>query len=192
MSSLYQIITTLNKGEFYVIPVLLLLFLIYRKRKPITGELLISYNHLSLFLFGVYFINFLFVLYAAWSNTSKYEHDIFFRYRISGPYSWAYWLQLVINILVLTLLCFKKWRLSPWFAFVVFFFAHLGLWMERLMIFLTSLYRDYLPSSWSTYYNFTEPILSIISFFTVLLLIHFLRKSKLLSRDNKALLKEEP
>jgi hypothetical protein len=164
MSQFYQIVRILSQGEIYVAPILLFLFLIFRKRKMVFGELLISYNYLMFFLIGVYLVNFLFEIYAAWSYTSKYEYDIFFSYRASGPYAWSYWVPLIIEFVLILILLFRRWRLNPWFAFSIFFFIHFNLWMERLIFFLGSFYRDFLPSSWRVSYVFAESVFSIAIF----------------------------
>jgi hypothetical protein len=176
MSQLYQIARMLSEGEMYVIPLLLFLFLVFRKRKIIFGELLISYNFLMLFLIGSYLVYYLFEIYAAWSGTSKYEVDIFFKNRISGGYILSYWLPFIMTLVLFLLLFFKRYRLSPWFAFVIFFFVHLNFWIGQAIIFMSSLYRDYLPSSWRVYYDFSAPVVSIAVFLAVLLLLYFLRK----------------
>jgi hypothetical protein len=182
MEQFYKITNTLNEGEWFVVPVLLVLFLFFKKSKPLISDLLISYNCLKLFLIALSLVTVIVqfaYLYLQSKNNGEFTS---FQYRISGPYSWSYQLLFVISSVLLILLCFKRWRLSPRFAFVVFVFSNPGLWMERFVIFITSLYRDYLPSSWSVYYSFWEPVISIASFSTAIFLIDFLRKSKLLAR----------
>ncbi|WP_407526109.1 hypothetical protein PDL71_04830 [Lacibacter sp. MH-610] len=182
MELLYKISNTLYEGEFFVTPVLLIMFLVFKRRIAIVAELLVSYNYLKLFLIALSFAILIVQLAYLYFQSKNNREFTTFQYRISGPYSWSYMLMFVISIVLLILLYFKRWRLNPWFAFAVFFFSNTGLWMERLVIFITSIYRDYLPSSWGVYYNFWQPFAPIASFLTAIFLIYILRKSRLLVR----------
>jgi hypothetical protein len=176
LEQFYKILNALYDGELFVVPVLLILFLILKRRIKISGELLVSYNYFKLFLITISFMAVIVqlgYLYLQSRNDGEFTSSY---YRISGSYSWGYWLLLVMSILLFIFLCFKRWRLSPWFAFAVFFFSTGGLSFERFVILITSLYRDYLPSSWSVSYNFTESLISALAFLTVLFLIYFFRK----------------
>ena len=48
---------------------------------------------------------------------------------------------------------FKKIRTSVTATWILSIFVNIGMWFERFVIIVTSLYRDYLPSSWSVYYS---------------------------------------
>jgi hypothetical protein len=174
---LINLLYDLKDGEFLIIPIIVLLFLVWKSKKDYFKELLISYNYLTLFTLIIFLITYVIELYLAWSNTSKYEYDIFFKYRISGPYAWSYWLYYIINSLCTGLLLFKRWRHSPLFSIILYFFTSFGLWFERLIIMLTSFYRDYLPSSWSNYSgNYTGAFLNIIYFLLSLFIITSVRE----------------
>ena len=54
-------------------------------------------------------------------------------------------------MLVPQLLWFKKVRSSPALLFGVAMFVNVGMWLERFVIVVTSLHRDFLPSSWGMY-----------------------------------------
>jgi hypothetical protein len=98
---------------------------------------------------------FLAELFIAWYGQNPYEWYAFKENRanVFRPYGWSYWLLLLSNMLLPQLLWFKKLRKSTIITFVVVFFSSFGIWFERLVIYLTSMYRDYLPSSWSAYYD---------------------------------------
>jgi len=68
-----------------------------------------------------------------------------------GPYWWAYWIMMTANVLSPQLFWFKKLRRSIAFTFVMSIIINIGMWFERFVIIVTSLSRDYLPSSWSYY-----------------------------------------
>ena len=62
-----------------------------------------------------------------------------------------YWLLILCNFLVPQLLWFKKMRDSLFWIFVVCMFINVGMWLERFVIIVMSLNRDFLPSSWRMY-----------------------------------------
>jgi len=73
--------------------------------------------------------------------------------RMLGPYASSYWALIFCNILTPQLLWFKKLRSTPWILFLVAMVVNVGMWLERFVIVVTSLHRDYLPSSWGMYHG---------------------------------------
>ena len=92
-------------------------------------------------------------LFIAWYGANIYEYDIFFKYRIAGAYGWSYWLMMTCNVISPQLFWFKKLRRNIGFTFFMSIVVNVGMWFERFVIIVSSLYRDYLPSSWSLYYR---------------------------------------
>ena len=92
-------------------------------------------------------------LFMAWYSMVPFEQDIFFKYRIAGPYGWSYWLMMTCNVISPQLFWFRKLRRNVTFTFVMSIVVNIGMWFERFVIIVSSLYRDYLPSSWSVYYR---------------------------------------
>jgi molybdopterin-containing oxidoreductase family membrane subunit len=92
-------------------------------------------------------------LFMAWYSQVPFEQDIFFKYRIAGPYGWSYWLMMTCNVVSPQLFWFRKLRRSVMFTFIMSIVVNIGMWFERFVIIVSSLYRDYLPSSWSIYYR---------------------------------------
>jgi Ni/Fe-hydrogenase subunit HybB-like protein len=68
--------------------------------------------------------------------------------RMRGPYAWIYWLVMLCNVLTPQLIWWRRVRASPSVLFVISLIVNLGMWLERFMIIVTSLHRDFLPSSW--------------------------------------------
>ncbi|MEY2935683.1 MAG: hypothetical protein RL033_6432, partial [Pseudomonadota bacterium] len=68
--------------------------------------------------------------------------------RATGPYWWAYWIMVTCNVLSPQLFWSKRLRTSLPVMFVVSILINVGMWFERFVIIVTSLHRDYLPSSW--------------------------------------------
>jgi molybdopterin-containing oxidoreductase family membrane subunit len=68
-----------------------------------------------------------------------------------GPYWPIWWLVMVCNVGVAQALWWRRVRTSPGLLFAVALAVQLGMWLERFLIVITSLHRDFLPSSWGTY-----------------------------------------
>jgi molybdopterin-containing oxidoreductase family membrane subunit len=68
-----------------------------------------------------------------------------------GPYAISYWSLLIANAVVPQVLWFKAVRTNPPWLFVVALVVLIGMWLERFVIIITSLHRDFLPSSWGMY-----------------------------------------
>jgi molybdopterin-containing oxidoreductase family membrane subunit len=81
------------------------------------------------------------------------EYEVFMMMnRMGGPYAPIYWIVLVCNVLVLQTLWFTRVRASPWALFVVSILVNIGMWLERFMIIVVSLHRDFMPSAWGMFY----------------------------------------
>jgi len=88
--------------------------------------------------------------FMAWYSGNEYEMFTFIN-RATGPYAWAYWTMITCNVLVPQLFWLKKLRTSIPVMFVASLLINVGMWFERFVIVVTSLSRDYLPSSWGHY-----------------------------------------
>jgi molybdopterin-containing oxidoreductase family membrane subunit len=90
-------------------------------------------------------------LFISWYSGVEYESYAFIN-RASGPYSWAYWIMMSCNVISPQLYWFKKIRRSLVATFVLSIVVNIGMWFERYVIIVTSLHRDYLPSSWGEFH----------------------------------------
>lgn len=114
--------------------------------------------------------------FIAWYSGVQYE-QFAFKNRMFGPYAWAYWIMMSCNLFFPQFFWIKKLRRSIPFMFVLSIIVNIGMWFERFVITVTSLHRDYLPSSWDYYTPTAIDVLTFIGsfglFFTMFLL--FLR-----------------
>jgi molybdopterin-containing oxidoreductase family membrane subunit len=85
--------------------------------------------------------------FTAWYSGNPYELFTFMN-RAGGPYAWAYWIMVSCNVISPQIFWFKKARTSIPILFVVSIVINIGMWFERFVIIVTSLHRDFLPSSW--------------------------------------------
>jgi Ni/Fe-hydrogenase subunit HybB-like protein len=90
-------------------------------------------------------------VFMSWYSASHWEFFMMWN-RMFGPMGWSYWVLIFCNIAFpLTTLWVRKWRTNIAFMFLISIIVNTGMWFERFVIVVTSLYRDFLPSSWGTY-----------------------------------------
>ena len=88
--------------------------------------------------------------FIAWYSGVQAEQFVFIN-RAFGPYAWAYWIMVSCNVIFPQLFWFRKLRRSIPVMMVVVILVNVGMWFERFVITITSLHRDFLPSSWAYY-----------------------------------------
>jgi Ni/Fe-hydrogenase subunit HybB-like protein len=89
-------------------------------------------------------------VFMAWYSASHWEFFMMWN-RMFGPMGWSYWVLITCNIAIPQLMWLRSVRISPMKMFLMSFVVNTGMWFERFVIVVTSLYRDFLPSSWGTY-----------------------------------------
>ena len=112
-------------------------------------------------------------MFMAWYSGNPYEMGML-QTRLFGPYKWLYYALFFCNALAPQLIWFKRFRKSPVWLFVIAQFVSLGMWLERFIIVVLSLHRDFLPSSWGMYYPTIWDIslfFGTIGFFLTLMLL---------------------
>jgi molybdopterin-containing oxidoreductase family membrane subunit len=113
-------------------------------------------------------------LFVAWYSGVEYEQYAFLN-RATGPYWWAYWAMMTCNVFSPQFMWFKRLRTSIMFSFFISIIVNIGMWFERFVIIVTSLHRDYLPSSWTMFsptYVDIGIFIGTIGFFFVLFLLY--------------------
>ena len=111
--------------------------------------------------------------FIAWYSGNEYERYCFIN-RAFGPYAWAYWTMISCNVISPQLFWSKKLRTNIPLSFVVSIFVNIGMWFERFVIIVTSLHRDFIPSSWGYFHPTAVDIATYMGslglFFTLFLL----------------------
>ncbi|MFL9843140.1 hypothetical protein [Flavobacterium rhizosphaerae] len=118
----------------------------YTISKQIIRWLIISSGGLSILSWIIYLVT---------ANNMSYSS------RATGPYAAMYWLLIFFSCMLPFVLLFKKFKYKGWAIFLVALLINTGWLFERFVIIVTSLHRDYLPSSWSIYNSF-EPLLTTL------------------------------
>ena len=104
----------------------------------LVTSLIVSYGYLS-------------EAYMAWYSMDTYEAFVSFN-RMVGPYALLYWTMLTCNCLVPQFFWFRYFRRKIWLVFILSLLVNVGMWLERFVIVVASLHRDFMPSSWGIYY----------------------------------------
>jgi Ni/Fe-hydrogenase subunit HybB-like protein len=112
--------------------------LIYMGKVMLATGLIVVYGYAMEAFFG-------------WYSASQYEVFMVKNRIWEGPYWWSYWLLILCNGMSIQLLWFKRFRESPFWLFMISIVVSVGMWLERFVIIVTSLNRDFLPSSWAMY-----------------------------------------
>ncbi len=89
--------------------------------------------------------------FMAWYSGSEYEWFVIMN-RLQGPYAFLYWSLLACNIVIPQLLWSKRIRIHTLWLWLLSLVINIGMWLERFVIVVLSLHRDFLPSSWDMYY----------------------------------------
>ncbi|MDB5385256.1 MAG: Polysulfide reductase, NrfD [Planctomycetaceae bacterium] len=112
-------------------------------------------------------------VFFAYYSGNQYERFMVLN-RALGPYAWSYWALIACNVAVPQLLWFQSVRRNIPALFIISLIVNVGMWLERFVIVVISLHRDYLPSAWRIYaptvWDFTHLVGSIGLFMTLLLL----------------------
>jgi Ni/Fe-hydrogenase subunit HybB-like protein len=104
----------------------------------LVTSLIVTYGYASEAFFG-------------WYSANEYEQYMMIN-RVTGPYGWIYWLLIFCNGIVPQTLWSKRLRTNTTWLFILALIVSVGMWLERFVIIVTSLHRDFVPSSWAMYY----------------------------------------
>ena len=88
--------------------------------------------------------------FMAWYSGNPYEGYMILN-RLSGPYASHYWALLLCNVVTPQFLWSRRIRTNVVALFLIAIVVGIGMWLERFIIVVTSLHRDFLPSSWGMY-----------------------------------------
>ncbi|MET0262361.1 MAG: NrfD/PsrC family molybdoenzyme membrane anchor subunit [Rariglobus sp.] len=99
--------------------------------------------------------------FIAWYGANPNEGFAFIN-RAFGHYAWAYWVMISCNVITPQFFWFKSVRENTALVWILSIFVNVGMWFERFVIIVTSLARDFLPSSWGYY---SPSIVEIFTFF---------------------------
>jgi molybdopterin-containing oxidoreductase family membrane subunit len=111
--------------------------------------------------------------FTAFYSGNEYERFMIIN-RMTGPYSVMYWMLIACNIVTPQFLWFRKVRAKVGALFAIAMVVNVGMWLERFVIVITSLHRDFLPSSWRMYYPTRWDIATFVGTIGLFLFLVFL------------------
>ena len=144
----YFVAGAIFSGFAMVLTLMLVVRKVYRLEHYITLEHIELMNLVIMITGSIVGIAYISELFMAWYSGVSYEQYAFMN-RVGGDYWWAYGLMMTCNVVSPQMFWFKKIRTSITATFALSIVVNIGMWFERFVIIVTSLHRDYLPSSWA-------------------------------------------
>ncbi len=108
-----------------------------------------------------------------WYSGNEYEQYVFHN-RMTGPYALCYWTMITCNVIIPQLFWFHGVRTTPWAMLILAVFVNVGMWFERFVIVVTSLHRDFLPSSWGMFIPTWVDLLQMLGVFGLFMTLFLL------------------
>jgi molybdopterin-containing oxidoreductase family membrane subunit len=147
----YFVAGAIFSGFAMVLTLLIIMRKVCHLEDYITITHVESMNKIIIITGSIVGVAYLTELFVSWYSGVEYEQYAFLN-RATGPYWWSYWSMMTCNVITPQLFWFKKIRKSLLATFIISIFVNIGMWFERFVIIVTSLHRDYLPSSWTMFH----------------------------------------
>ncbi|MDY0343713.1 MAG: NrfD/PsrC family molybdoenzyme membrane anchor subunit [Lentimicrobium sp.] len=147
----YFVIGAIFSGFAMVMTLMIIIRKMYKFQDYVTTNHLNAIAKILIFISLIMGTAYATEAFIAWYSGNKYEIFTFFYNRATGDYSYEYWTMIICNALVPQLFWFKKIRRNLTAAFIISIIINIGMWFERYNIIISSLAKDFLPSSWVTY-----------------------------------------
>ena len=147
----YFVAGAIFSGFAMVLTLMLVTRHVFKLQDYITIEHIELMNIVIMVTGSIVGIAYITEFFIAWYSGVPAEQYAFFN-RMNGPYWWAYWSMMTCNVISPQLFWSKKIRTSIAATFIISIIVNIGMWFERFVIIVTSLHRDYLPSSWAMFY----------------------------------------
>ncbi len=169
----YFVAGAIFSGFAMVLTLMLITREVFDLKEYITIEHMDVMNKIIIITGSIVGVAYITEFFIAWYSGVQYEAYAFIN-RATGPYWWAYWSMMSCNVISPQLLWIKKIRRSVVATFILSIVVNIGMWFERFVIIVTSLHRDYIPSSWAMFYptlvDIGDYILTFGLFFTLFFL----------------------
>lgn len=157
----YFVVGAIFSGFAMVLTLVTLMRKLYKMEDFITDSHVDAVCRVLVFVSLIMGTAYITEIFIAWYSGSEYEMYTFFKNRITGDYAMQFWAMFIFNALLPQLFWSRKIRRNLWTVFTISLLINLGMWFERFNIVVTSLSKNYLPSSWASY----SPTIIEIGFF---------------------------
>lgn len=169
----YFVAGAIFSGFAMVLTLMLVTRKVYGLQHYITLEHIEMMNLIVMITGSVVGIAYLTEFFIAWYSGVQYEQYAFIN-RATGQYWWAYWMMMSCNVISPQMFWIKKVRTNLVMTFVLSIVVNVGMWFERFVIIVTSLHRDYLPSSWGYFTPSIHDIMCYVFTFGLFFTLFFL------------------
>jgi Ni/Fe-hydrogenase subunit HybB-like protein len=172
----YFVVGAIFSGFAMVMTLMIIIRKLYKFEDYITFSHLNAISKILIFISLIMGTAYSTEVFLTWYSGNQYEMFTFFHNRITGDYTFQFWAMVICNALVPQLLWSKKIRKNLTIVFIISILINVGMWFERFNIIVTSLSKDYLPSSWTSYSPTWVEIgiyVGTLGFFCVGLLVFF-------------------
>ena len=147
----YFVVGAIYSGLAMVIVLLLPMRRVFRLGDVITNAHLDAIAKLMLTMGLMLAYSYVIELFMAWYSGNQFERFTYLVDRPTGPYAVLYWVMTVLNVVTPQLFWVTRFRTSGPILFIASLGILAGMWIERFIIIVTSLNRDFLTSSWHFY-----------------------------------------
>jgi len=146
----YFVAGAIYSGFAMVLNIMLPLRKIYHLEALITERYLNNMANVMLVTGEIVAYGYVIEAFMAWYSGDRFDAYMMHN-RAFGPYGWVFWSLMLLNVVIPQVLWSKKVRMNPVLLFLVAFAINVGMWVERFVIVITSLSRDFTPSAWGFY-----------------------------------------
>lgn len=143
----YFVAGAIYSGFAMVLNIVIPIRRIYRLEGLITKRYLNNMANVMLVTGEMVAYGYLIEAFMAWYGGDKFD-EYMMRNRAFGPYGWVFWALMLLNVVVPQVLWSRRVRTNTVLLFLVAFSINIGMWVERFVIVITSLHRDFMPSAW--------------------------------------------
>jgi molybdopterin-containing oxidoreductase family membrane subunit len=148
----YFVIGAIFSGFGMVLTLMIIVRKVFKYEDFVTQGHLDAIARILTFISLIMGTAYLTELFIAWYGGTEYEMFTFMKNRITGDYTFAFWAMITCNAIIPQLFWFKKIRKNLTIVFIMSIIINIGMWFERYVIVVTSLSKDFLPSSWAAYH----------------------------------------
>jgi molybdopterin-containing oxidoreductase family membrane subunit len=146
----YFVAGAIFSGFAMVLTLMLITRVVFKLEDYITLEHIALMNKIMMTTGSIVGVAYITEFFIAWYSQVEYEQYCFIN-RATGPYWWAYASMMTCNVITPQLVWFRRVRYSILLTFILSIIVNIGMWFERFVIIVSSLHRDYLPSSWAMF-----------------------------------------
>lgn len=147
----YFVVGAIFSGFGMVLTLMIIVRKVYKFQEYVTKSHLDAITRILTFISLIMATAYTTEFFIAWYGGQEYEMFTFMKNRVTGEYTLAFWTMITCNAIIPQLFWFKRIRKNITIVFIMSIFINIGMWFERYVIVVTSLSKDFLPSSWASY-----------------------------------------